>query len=235
MNCRLSELDSFIIISNSDSHSPWPWRMGREVTIFHADVSYDSVIQALRNNDIEMTIEVDPSYGKYHFDGHRRCGVRLDPEESKKLGNICPKCHRPLTIGVLHRVELLADRPRGYKPKNAVSFKRLLPLAELLKHWLNLKNLLSKKLLSTYMDLVTLGGSEFELLLWKDLAELQDKIPPDLIKLISWNRNQKIEYLPGYDGVYGTPLFPDDEENGMHASFTNETRTKSQRSLMDFF
>ena len=235
MNWRLTELDNFTIISNSDSHSPWPWRMGREATIFEANPAYESVIRALRNKKIEMTIEVDPSYGKYHFDGHRKCNVRVDPEESKKFNNICPNCHRPLTIGVLHRVELLADRPRGYRPSNAVDFKRVLPLAELLKHWLNLKNLLSKTLLAKYIEIVNHFGSEFEALLWSPIEELEKVLSPQLVNLIKWNRNQEIQYLPGYDGIYGIPLFPNDDEKRKKPRSEYKIKKKQQQSLTDFF
>ncbi len=234
MNWRLSELDSFTIISNSDSHSPWPWRMGREVTIFNAEPDYKSIIRALRQNHVEMTIEVDPHYGKYHFDGHRKCNVRLDPEESKKHGNICPNCHRPLTIGVLHRVEQLADRPRGYLPRNPTNFKRLLPFAELLKQWLNLKNFLTKQLLSQYMEFVKAAGNELNILLWKDLTEIKKILPTDLFNLVQWNRNQEIHYVPGYDGVYGTPIFPNDDNKKRQATTAKKIQ-KAQSSLMDFF
>src|SRR3989338_3335354 len=132
MNWRLSQLDNLSIVSFSDLHSYWPWRIGREATIFNCKLDYDEIIKSLRNKSIEMTIEVDPNYGKYHLDGHRACNVCLEPKESIKNKNICPKCKRPLTVGVLQRVEHLADRNEGFKPKDAKPFKSLIPLSEIL-------------------------------------------------------------------------------------------------------
>src|SRR3989338_2357073 len=115
MNWRLSQLDNYTLISNSDSHSFWPWRIGRECNIFDIKLAYDAFIKSLKTKEgfIE-TIEVDPSYGKYHFDGHRLCKVCMSPKDAIKNKNICPKCGRKLTIGVLHRVEELADREEGF-------------------------------------------------------------------------------------------------------------------------
>ncbi len=233
MNWRLSELNNFTIISNSDCHSPWPWRMGREATLFNSKPTYKAIISTLRKNEIQMTIEVDPNYGKYHLDGHRKCNIRLDPKESKKYENICPRCKKALTIGVLHRVEHLADHPRGYRPSNAKDFKKLLPLAEILKHYLKVKNLLNKNLLSMYVDMVKYFGNELEILLWKEFGELSTKIPQDLVNIIKWNRNQEIQYSPGYDGVYGIPIFP--ERDSIQATTRTRRHQKKQRSLTDFF
>src|SRR3989338_8375429 len=109
MNWRLSGLDKFTLVSNSDSHSFWPWRMGREANVFEMEeLNYRNIIEAIRTRKGFLeTIEVDPNYGKYHFDGHRNCGVSMSPKESKEYNNICPKCKQELTIGVLNRIEKL--------------------------------------------------------------------------------------------------------------------------------
>ncbi|MFH1323617.1 MAG: endonuclease Q family protein, partial [Nanoarchaeota archaeon] len=134
MNWRLSQLDRFSLVSSSDLHSFWPWRIGREATLFDLkNITYQDIINALRTKQgLEGTIEVDPGYGKYHFDGHRNCKVCLAPKNSIKIKNICPKCGKPLTIGVLHRVEQLADREEGFKPEGAKNFYSLIPISELI-------------------------------------------------------------------------------------------------------
>ncbi len=140
MNWRLSKLDKYTTLSFSDLHSFWPWRIGREATIFDLPkLTYKNLIKAIRTKKGYMgTIEVNPAYGKYHFDGHRLCHFSCSPKEAiKKYNNICPVCHKPLTIGVEHRLEELADRPESYKPKNASPFKTLLPLHELLAKVIN--------------------------------------------------------------------------------------------------
>ena len=131
MNWRLSQLDKYSLVSCSDSHSFWPWRIGREATIFELkELTYKGLIKALRTKEgLLGTIEVDPAYGKYHFDGHRNCKICLSPKESIKLKDICPVCGKQLTIGVDHRVNELADREEGFKPKGAKDFKRLIPLS----------------------------------------------------------------------------------------------------------
>jgi len=133
MNWRLSKLDNFTLVSNSDSHSFWPWRIGREANVFELErLSYKEVIDAIRlkdKNRFKFTIETNPAYGKYHWTGHRNCGVALSPQEAIKLSNICPVCRRKLTKGVEQRVEELADRPLGFKPQGAIDFMHLLPLS----------------------------------------------------------------------------------------------------------
>ncbi|MBI2671003.1 DNA helicase UvrD, partial [Candidatus Woesearchaeota archaeon] len=133
MNWMISSLDKYALVSNSDMHSHWPWRLGREANIFDIKLSYKNIINAIRTRKgfIE-TIETDPNYGKYHYDGHRNCNFSCSPEESRKLKNICPVCNKPLTIGVLNRVEQLADREYGFMPKDAVLFKKIIPLSELI-------------------------------------------------------------------------------------------------------
>ena len=204
MNWRLSQLDGYSLVSFSDSHSFWPWRMGREATIFDIKPEYNDLIKAIRENKLVETIEVDPGYGTYHFDGHRNCKLSFEPKESIKHNNTCPTCKKPLTIGVLHRVEELADRPVGFKPKSAKPFKKLLPLSELISLALG-KGLATKSVWTEYNKLVNDGRNEYEVLLNTSFDELKQLTNEKLAKIILLNRNQKMDITPGYDGEYGVP------------------------------
>ncbi len=209
MNWRISELDSKAIVSFSDMHSFWPWRMGREVTIFDIEPTYDNLIKAIRNKKIKETIEVDPAYGKYHYDGHRACNIVFSPKESRKYNSICPVCKNKLTIGVENRVEELADRPVGFKPENAVPFKRIIPLSELIAITTK-KAIATQAVWNEYHKLVD-GKSEFDILLNMPLEELKQRVSMELSELIMRNREGKIKVKPGYDGVYGVPLLSNEE------------------------
>jgi uncharacterized protein (TIGR00375 family) len=179
MNWRLSQLDRFTLLSNSDLHSFWPWRIGREANVFELpeNFTYKNFIQTIRERDPKKflyTIEVDPSYGKYHFDGHRACGVCLEPKKATENKDICPKCGRPLTIGVLHRVEELADRPEGYKPNGAIPFKSLVPLSEIVAASLNSKLVASKKVWALYNQITEGIGSELDVLIEAPKEKLEE-------------------------------------------------------------
>jgi len=171
MNWRLSKLDKFTLLSNSDSHSPWTWRLGREANVFELKkLSYWKILDVIKNKDKKRflyTIEVDPNYGKYHWDGHRNCGISLHPKDAIKLNNICPKCGKKLTIGVLHRVEELADRPEGFVPKDAIPFKSLLPLYEIISFATGVNQLYSRKVLKEHDKLIENFGNELNVLLNK--------------------------------------------------------------------
>ncbi len=207
MNWRVSSLDKFNLVSFSDSHSFWPWRLGREATLFDCSLDYKSILKGIRTGEgLKGTIEVDPSYGKYHFDGHRNCGISFSPEESEKHNNICPVCKKPLTIGVLNRVEKLADREEGYKPENAKIFKRLIPLSELISGFMGIKQAYSKTVFSKYMDLVDKFKSEYNILLNEPRENLLEVLDEKLVELIMRNRIGKIKVKPGFDGVYGEPI-----------------------------
>ena len=206
MNWRLSSLDKYTLISNSDSHSFWPWRIGREANVFDFELSYKNILNAIRTKQgLIETIEVDPGYGKYHFDGHRNCDVCFNPKETVKNKGICPKCGRPLTIGVLSRVEELADRPEGFKLDGAIPFKRLMPLAELIAKQIGIKQLYSKSVFSKYMGVVNSFESEFNVLLNESEKSLSEFLDKKLVDVIIKNREGKILVKPGYDGVYGEP------------------------------
>ncbi len=207
MNWRLSQLDDFTLISNSDLHSFWPWRIGRECNVFDIKLAYDDLIKALKTkNGFIETIEVDPNYGKYHFDGHRTCKVCMNPKDSIKNKNICPKCGKKLTIGVLHRVEELADREEGFKPNNAIPFRSIIPLSEIISH-LTGNAVATKKVWEEYYKLVDKERPEFDVLLDIELEELKKLTDEKIAEAIIKNRERKIPIQPGFDGEYGYPIF----------------------------
>ena len=228
MNWRLSQLDKFTLVSNSDAHSFWPWRIGREANVFDIDLTYDNLINAIRNKKgFLYTIEVDPNYGKYHLDGHRACNVCLEPKESLKNNNICPKCKKPLTVGVLQRVEQLADRDEGFKPKNAIPFKSLIPLSEILSALLGY-GVASKKIFSEYYKLIKNFDNELNILLnvtKEDLIKATDEKIADAIIQI---REGKAKIKPGYDGVYGQPIF-DNARIKSSTNFVNKVEVKENK------
>ena len=236
MNWRLSMLDKYTLVSNSDSHSFWPWRIGREANVFEMErLAYGDFIKILREKDAKrflFTIEVDPSYGKYHFDGHRACGVSLDPRKSKNYRGLCPKCGNPLTIGVLSRIEELADREEGFKPDNAVPYKSLIPLSEIIAVLMGINQPFSKKVWDVHNKLMKEFGSEFNVLLYVEEDRLKGVIEDKIVEGIILNREGKIEVKPGYDGVYGVPLFGD-----VKPGINEPPETKpldKQKSLSDF-
>ncbi len=206
MNWRMSQLDRFSIVSFSDSHSPYPWRLGREATVFDVkEASYKGIVDAIRNKKIAFTLEVEPSYGKYHYDGHRNCNVCMAPKESVKIKNICPKCRRLMTIGVLHRVEELADRPEGYKPKGAALFRSLLPLSDIISAVVS-SGVATQKVWGIYNQLISAFGSEFSTLLDAPASSLEKTATKEIAQAIMANREGKINIEPGYDGIYGKPI-----------------------------
>jgi uncharacterized protein (TIGR00375 family) len=230
MNWRLSQLDKFALVSFSDSHSFWPWRIGREATIFDLkEATYDNVIKALRTKEgLYGTIEVDPSYGKYHFDGHRDCNVSLAPQESEKLHNFCPVCRRPLTIGVLHRVEALADRQEGFAPEDRKPFHSLIPLSEIIA-FANGTSVSSNKVWDEYNKLVGAFGSELAVLMDAEESRLKNVVKEKLAETIIRARTGKIKITPGYDGVYGEMASERSIEAGKRIQ-----KEKNQRMLGDF-
>ena len=205
MNWRLSQLDDFNLVSFSDSHSYWPWRLGREATVIDVkELTYKNILEAIRGKGIKETIEVDPNFGKYHLTGHRKCNVCLEPAESKKIDNKCPKCKRELTVGVIQRVEELADRPEGYKKENGVPYKIIIPLSEILAAALR-TTVATKKVWAEYYKLVSKERSEYDVLLNLSKDELGKLTDPRIVEIILKNREGKIEVKGGYDGVYGVP------------------------------
>jgi len=209
MNWRLSQLDRITLISNSDAHSPA--KIGREANVFEGEeLSYKALIDAIKKTknleprtlNLIYTIEFFPEEGKYHYDGHRLCGISLSPKETKKYNNICPTCGKYLTIGVLNRVEELADRPEGFKPQNAIPFKSLIPLQEIIADSLNLGTV-AKKVSEEYKNLIDKFKNEFNVLLEVPEKELKAATLPEIAEGIQRVRNGKVFIEPGYDGVYG--------------------------------
>jgi uncharacterized protein (TIGR00375 family) len=207
MNWRLSKLDRFTLVSNSDCHSFWPWRIGREANVFELEKpSYDGVVDAIRLKDtrhFKFTIETDPAYGKYHWTGHRNCNVSLSAREAAKLGNICPVCRRKLTKGVEQRVEELADRPSDFKPENPVGFMRLLPLSEIIAEALRVDSLSAQKVWDVYNPLIERFGDEYSVLIDRSKNELSSVAGEQVAEAIIRVREGKAKVIPGYDGVYG--------------------------------
>jgi len=233
MNWRLSSLDKYALVSNSDSHSFWPWRIGREANVFELkSLTYRDLLSAIREKDSKRflyTIEVEPAYGKYHFDGHRLCNISLSPEEARKLGNWCPVCKKPLTIGVLHRVEELADRPQGYVLKGAIPFKSLIPLTEIISAQMGIGQLYSKKIWAVYSQLIERFGSEFAVLLDAEEGELKKATDPKLAEAIIKVREGKVEIKPGYDGVYGYPVFEGASGERLEKAKTHADKDKGRK------
>lgn len=231
MNWRIKELDKYSLVSFSDLHSFWPWRIGREATVFDLkELTYKGIIDALKNNEINSTIEFWPEEGKYHYDGHRACNVCLNPKESMKAKGVCPKCGKPLTIGVAYRVEELADREEGYKPSGAKPFVNLIPLSELISGILGCA-VATKKVWEIYNSLISKFGNEINILLNVSYEDLLKVVDDKIAKIIIKNRDMKIKVKPGYDGVYGVPILEESKED------KEEVVTKAkhvQKGLSDF-
>lgn len=204
MNWRVSALDRFTLVSNSDSHSPL--KIGREANIIEVEkLEYKDLVESImyRKEKVE-TIEVEPAFGKYHWTGHRNCGVSVPPEEAIRMRGICPVCGKRMTKGVAERVEELADRPPGLQPPNAQRFFKVLPLSETIAAALN-KGTGSPEVEKVYWALIKEFGSELSVLLEASVDEINKKFGAGIAEFIRLNRENKIEVLPGYDGVYGKP------------------------------
>ena len=207
MNWRIKELEEKAIVSFSDAHSFWPFRLGREATIFQKTDSYKGIIEQIRNNGFIATIETDPAYGRYHWDGHRVCSFSCSPEKTKELNGICPVCKKILTIGVENRVGQLANNPIGFKTKNSKAFYKILPLHEIISLAIG-NGMQSKKVWDVYNSLIKKFKNEFNILLDVSKEEfLEKEIDNNLVNLIIKNREQKIKVKAGFDGEYGKVLF----------------------------
>ncbi|KKR06677.1 MAG: and RNA helicase protein [Parcubacteria group bacterium GW2011_GWC2_39_14] len=205
MNWRLSQLDDITLLSNSDAHSPA--NLGREANVFDLkDYTYDEIREIIKTKDKKRflyTIEFFPQEGKYHYDGHLSCNFSCAPHEAKlKYKNICPKCKRPLVLGVDHRVEDLADRPLGFKPKNLIPYKSLIPLQEIIAECQQ-KTKSCKSVVAQYEEMIAKGGSEFNILLNLSRNDIKNISTELIAEAIMRMRDGKIIATPGYDGVYG--------------------------------
>lgn len=232
MNWRLSRLDKFTLVSNSDSHSFWPWRLGREANVFELEKStYYEVTHAIRLKDktrFKFTIETNPAYGKYHWTGHRNCHVSLSPQEAAKFGNICPVCRRKLTKGVEQRVEELADRPVGFRPENPIGFMHLLPLSEIIATVLHVDSPSIQKVWSIYNPLVEKFGDEYTVLIDGSKDALSAVAGEEIADAIVRVRGGRAKVVPGYDGVYGQLIL---KEHVVGKAFSKRVQ---QLNLTDF-
>ena len=218
MNWMCSSLDGYQLASNSDAHSP-PM-LGREATTFTSAMDFFSIAEALRTGDgLAGTIEFYPEEGKYHLDGHRKCGIRLEPEQTRERDGVCPECHKPLTVGVLHRVAELADRPDGYRPDGAAGFNNLVPLAEIISEILSVGPK-SKSVNAVIDRLVAAFGPELAILRDVPAEELARIGGSPLTEAITGLRRGEVIKDAGYDGEYGRiRLFRSGELNRSGALF----------------
>lgn len=212
MNWRISALDRYHLISNSDAHSPS--KLGREANLLETELSYPALSRALQEGaeaGLTGTIEFFPEEGKYHYDGHRNCKLCLTPGETEKLGGKCPICGKKITIGVQHRVEQLADRPEGYIPPHAAAFESLVPLPEVIAASTGLSTA-SKKVGAQYEALLKNLGSEFQILREVPLEDIGRQAGPCVQEGIRRLRAGQVERDPGYDGEYGVIRLLDPSE-----------------------
>jgi uncharacterized protein (TIGR00375 family) len=213
MNWRVSSLDGYTLVSNSDAHSP-PM-LGREATMFDSAVDYFAMRDALRTGDgFGGTVEFFPEEGKYHLDGHRACNLRTTPDETRAAGGICPVCGKKPTVGVQHRVEALADRPEGYVPDGAAEFRSFVQLPEIIGEIAGVGPK-SKSVMAQVSALVDRFGPELSILGEVPLDELAARAPSTVTEAITRLRRGEVRREAGYDGVYGTiRLFDPDELAG---------------------
>lgn len=202
MNWRISALDKITLLSNSDAHSPS--KLGREANVFDCGLDYYEITEVIKNKDTKKflyTIEFYPEEGKYHSDGHRACGVRLSPAQTRKLSGVCPACGKGLTVGVLSRVEDLSDRPEGFMPASAIPARRLVPLQEIIAASMG-AGVATVKVQREYLRLLSMQ-TEFSYLLDMDKDELTERAGSRLAEAIMKVRSGDISVSPGYDGEFG--------------------------------
>ncbi len=202
MNWRVSALDRYTLVSNSDAHSPPA--LGREATALQTPYDYYAIREALRTGDgFGGTVEFFPEEGRYHSDGHRRCEVRLDPAQTRELDGACPSCGKPLTVGVLHRIDTLADRPAGERPDGAASFRNLVPLPEIVGE-INSVGPKSRTVDGKVVSLIAELGPELDILTRVPVDEVARVGGVELGEAIARLRRGQVIREPGYDGEYGT-------------------------------
>lgn len=216
MNRRVSFLDGLTLVSNSDAHSPA--NLGREANIFDTELSYFAMMEALKGGHSKGflgTLEYFAEEGKYHYDGHRKCGVSLSPAETMHNQGLCPVCGKPVTIGVMYRVEELSDRRPGENPEGVRPYKSLLPLADVLSEVLQ-AGPKSKRVGTAYRELVERIGPELEILRHTPLSVLDEAGIALLAEAIRRMRENRVRIAPGYDGEFGTVcLFTSEERQDL--------------------
>ena len=201
MNWRISKLDRYQLVSNSDAHSPS--KLGREANLLDIDCSYEGLYRAIQTGEgLEGTVEFFPEEGKYHFDGHRKCGVSLSPAEAERLGGICPVCGKKLTMGVDHRVEQLADRAEGFVKKDGKKYESLVPLPEVISACMGYSTA-SKKVQGCFEKMLQTLGTEFDILRNVPSEDIKSYAGERIAEGIENVRTGNVKRIPGYDGEYG--------------------------------
>lgn len=201
MNWRISKLDRYQLVSNSDAHSPS--KLGREANLLDIDCSYEGLYRAIQTGEgLEGTVEFFPEEGKYHFDGHRKCGVSLSPVEAERLGGICPVCGKKLTMGVDHRVEQLADRAEGFVKKDGKKYESLVPLPEVISACMGYSTA-SKKVQGYFEQMIQTLGTEFDILRNVPSEDIKSCAGERIAEGIENVRTGNVKRIPGYDGEYG--------------------------------
>ena len=201
MNWRISKLDRYQLVSNSDAHSPS--KLGREANLLDIDCSYEGLYRAIQTGEgLEGTVEFFPEEGKYHFDGHRKCGVSLSPVEAEQLGGICPVCGKKLTMGVDHRVEQLADRAEGFVKKDGKKYESLVPLPEVISTCMGY-SAASKKVQGCFEQMIQTLGTEFDILRNVPSEDIKSCAGERIAEGIENVRTGNVKRIPGYDGEYG--------------------------------
>lgn len=201
MNWRISKLDRYQLVSNSDAHSPS--KLGREANLLDIDCSYEGLYRAIQTGEgLEGTVEFFPEEGKYHFDGHRKCGVSLSPVEAERLGGICPVCGKMLTMGVDHRVEQLADRAEGFVKKDGKKYESLVPLPEVISTCMGY-SAASKKVQGCFEQMIQTLGTEFDILRNVPSEDIKSCAGERIAEGIENVRTGNVKRIPGYDGEYG--------------------------------
>jgi uncharacterized protein (TIGR00375 family) len=242
MNWMCSFLDKYTLISNSDAHSPE--KLGREANLFDTDLSYQAIIQALKTSDPKQflgTIEFFPQEGKYHYDGHRKCGISWDPVQTLKHNEICPVCGKRVTVGVMNRIVQLSDREDITKRKNRPPFYSLIPLKEILSEIIGVGPN-TKKVSQAYNSLLQKTGSEFNALLNWSIDDLKEAANDALVEAIKRMRNREVYIKEGFDGEFGRiKVFHEDEKDifkhqeSMFSDLVKEKRVQYQtRKMINF-
>jgi len=230
MNWRLSALDPITLISNSDAHSPN--RIGREANVFAGEPNGQEILEAIRQKDRNkflFTIEFYPEEGKYHYDGHRACGIVFSPAETKRNNYLCPVCKKKLTVGVMHRVDSLADRPTGAMPPGGIPSVHLVPLEEIIAAALE-QGVNTVAVEREYQGMISQGGSEFNILLDLSPSDLASFCSPRILEAILRVREGRLRIIPGHDGTYGKIQIFEGEEGEETGDSAGE-RDKAQMSL----
>ncbi|RJS83666.1 DNA helicase UvrD, partial [Candidatus Bathyarchaeota archaeon] len=202
-------------------------------------LSYEEVVNAIRSNDPHrflFTIETYPEYGKYHWTGHRSCHVSLPPEEARRIGNICPVCHKKLTKGVDQRVDELADRPKGFRPEGVPGYKHLLPLSEIIQTVLGVSYPGAQSIWKVYNSLIRRFGNEYTVLLEAPLSELAKVVDVSIVDAVIRVREERVKVIPGYDGIYGEIRLHDEERKNIREDLRHKLKgnRREQRSLADY-